>query len=212
MTAALNLGLLGNNVNTSGQVSLTAGVSGTLPVGNGGTGATTLTANNVLLGNGTSALQVVAPGASGNLLTSNGTTWTSAAAPVAVPSGVDGIGSLLLVANNTASNFYPGQTIAGSSVSWASNLTSITTLVYTEGTSSAFPNTFFRPAFNNLSLQAGVQRNNSGNTGAQNPGGHTSGSGTWRVLSIAVARSSAYDSGYNVTTTTTYYFLAQRIA
>jgi hypothetical protein len=48
-------------------------------VASGGTGATTLTANNVLLGNGTSAVQVVAPGASGNILTSNGTTWTSAA-------------------------------------------------------------------------------------------------------------------------------------
>jgi hypothetical protein len=55
-----------------------AEIGGTLPVANGGTGATTLTANNVLLGNGTSALQVVAPGTSGNVLTSNGTTWTSA--------------------------------------------------------------------------------------------------------------------------------------
>lgn len=40
---------------------------------------TSYTANNVLLGNGTSAFQVVAPGANGNVLTSNGTTWTSAA-------------------------------------------------------------------------------------------------------------------------------------
>jgi hypothetical protein len=60
---------------------LTTDVSGTLPVANGGTGATTLTANNVLLGNGTAAPQFVAPGTSGNLLTSNGTTWTSAAPP-----------------------------------------------------------------------------------------------------------------------------------
>ena len=52
---------------------------GTLPVANGGTGATTLTANNVLLGNGTSAVQVVAPGTTGNVLTSNGTTWASTA-------------------------------------------------------------------------------------------------------------------------------------
>jgi hypothetical protein len=44
----------------------------------GGTGATSLTANNVILGNGTSAVQTVAPGANGNVLTSNGTTWTSA--------------------------------------------------------------------------------------------------------------------------------------
>jgi hypothetical protein len=56
---------------------LTTGVTGTLPVGNGGTGATTLTANNVILGNGTSAPLFVAPGSSGNVLTSNGTTWQS---------------------------------------------------------------------------------------------------------------------------------------
>ena len=57
--------------------------SGTdLSVANGGTGASSLTANNVLLGNGTSAVQVVAPGTSGNVLTSNGSTWTSAAAAV----------------------------------------------------------------------------------------------------------------------------------
>jgi hypothetical protein len=48
-----------------------------LAVANGGTGAATFTANNVLLGNGTSAFQVVAPGANGNVLTSNGTTWQS---------------------------------------------------------------------------------------------------------------------------------------
>jgi len=53
--------------------------SGTLAVANGGTGATTLAANNVLLGNGTSAPLTVAPGTSGNLLTSNGTTWISSA-------------------------------------------------------------------------------------------------------------------------------------
>jgi hypothetical protein len=64
-----------------GAVNLaqSAAVTGTLPVANGGTGATTLTANNVILGNGTSAVQFVAPGTNGNILTSNGTTWTSAA-------------------------------------------------------------------------------------------------------------------------------------
>ena len=50
-----------------------------LGVTGGGTGLTTLTANNVILGNGTSSPTFVAPGASGNILTSNGTTWTSAA-------------------------------------------------------------------------------------------------------------------------------------
>jgi hypothetical protein len=50
-------------------------------VTSGGTGTNTFAANNVLLGNGTSALQVVAPGASGNVLTSNGTTWSSTKPP-----------------------------------------------------------------------------------------------------------------------------------
>jgi hypothetical protein len=64
---------------TFGAVSLTADVSGTLPVANGGTSLTTLTANNVMLGNGTSAPLFVAPSTSGNVLTSNGTTWQSTA-------------------------------------------------------------------------------------------------------------------------------------
>jgi hypothetical protein len=59
-------------------VNLATNVTGTLPVASGGTGAATLTANNVLLGNGTSAVQVVAPGTAGNVLMSNGTTWSSA--------------------------------------------------------------------------------------------------------------------------------------
>jgi hypothetical protein len=58
-------------------INLATQVTGTLSPANGGTGATTLTANNVILGNGTSAVQFVAPGTSGNVLTSNGTTWQS---------------------------------------------------------------------------------------------------------------------------------------
>ncbi len=52
-------------------------VTGTLPVGNGGTGTNTLTANNLLVGSGTSAVNFIAPGTSGNVLVSNGTSWTS---------------------------------------------------------------------------------------------------------------------------------------
>jgi len=86
-------GTLGNQ--NSNNVSITGGaisnviISGgsiagitDLAVADGGTGASTLSANAVLLGNGTSALQTVSPGASGNVLTSNGTTWTSASANV----------------------------------------------------------------------------------------------------------------------------------
>jgi hypothetical protein len=71
--------------------------SGTLGVARGGTGAATLDANNVILGNGTSAVQFVAPGTNGNVLTSNGTTWTSAAAG-------GGGGSFVFLGSATASN------------------------------------------------------------------------------------------------------------
>jgi len=54
-------------------------LTGTLPVANGGTSLTTLTANSVILGNGSSAPTFVAPSSSGNVLTSNGTTWASSA-------------------------------------------------------------------------------------------------------------------------------------
>lgn len=66
--------------NGSGLTSLPAGnLTGTVPVNKGGTGATTHTANNVLVGNGTSAIGSVAPSTSGNVLTSNGTSWASTA-------------------------------------------------------------------------------------------------------------------------------------
>jgi hypothetical protein len=70
-------GTLANRYDSAYDLQLLRKLCGTLPVANGGTGATTITANNVVLGNGTSAVQVVAPGTSGNLLTSDGTTWAS---------------------------------------------------------------------------------------------------------------------------------------
>ena len=73
--------LISGGVSTApmyGKIELTTHISGTLPISNGGTGTTTLAANNVLLGNGTSTFQTVAPGTSGNVLTSDGSTWSSA--------------------------------------------------------------------------------------------------------------------------------------
>ena len=82
LTAGTNIAV----TNASGAVTLD--LTGTVAVANGGTGAATLTANNVLLGNGTSAVQFVAPGTIGNLLTSNGSSWVSqATATPVVPAG-----------------------------------------------------------------------------------------------------------------------------
>jgi hypothetical protein len=85
MTQAFNLSQLANNVNTSGQLNAAAGLYNQVPVANGGTGAATLTANAVLIGNGTSAVTAVAASTAGNVLTSNGTTWVSQIASGGTP-------------------------------------------------------------------------------------------------------------------------------
>jgi len=88
-----------------------------VPIGvaSGGTGASSLTANNVLLGNGTSALQVVAPGTSGNVLTSNGTTWTSAA-PTGASTTYNAVGSYALLYENNGVDTSPSGTRAGNNL------------------------------------------------------------------------------------------------
>jgi hypothetical protein len=65
-----------NNVSITGGTI--TGLGTALPAGSGGTGRSTLTANAVLTGNGTSGINSVSPGVAGNLLVSNGTTWTAA--------------------------------------------------------------------------------------------------------------------------------------
>lgn len=79
---------LSGDVTGSGTTAITTTLA-TVGVSKGGTGLTTLTANNVILGNGTSTPSFVAPGTSGNLLTSNGTTWqsTTPAASSSLPTG-----------------------------------------------------------------------------------------------------------------------------
>jgi len=85
---------------------------GLLPVANGGTGSAALTANNVILGNGTSAVQVVAPGTNGNVLTSNGTTWVSSAAAsgaVSYPQNIQS-GNYTLVLGDAGKHIYSANT------------------------------------------------------------------------------------------------------
>ena len=62
-----------NNNPLWAQVAMATGASGTLPVANGGTGATSLNDHFVLLGSGTGAVTPITPDTSGYVLTSNGT-------------------------------------------------------------------------------------------------------------------------------------------
>ncbi len=171
---------------------IVGGTTGTLSVARGGTGATSLTANNVVLGNGTSAVQFVAPGSSGNVLTSNGTTWTSAAPAVSSVNGLTGavsmtglgdIGSyaVLIIATNT--NVAAGSTVAGSDLrhSWTPNQALISGgfAAYTVNRSRASTGTY--------------------------DGGGTSLTGSWRKMSTGVTYVAYVDS---CTGDTTYFWCA----
>lgn len=76
------------NAAGGGQLSLTAAVTGILPVGNGGTGVANPAAHNLLVGNGSSAINTLAPGAARNVAISDGTDWISRALVAAdIPAG-----------------------------------------------------------------------------------------------------------------------------
>jgi hypothetical protein len=132
MTQAFNLSQFANNVNTSGQASLTTAVTGTLPVANGGTGITSA-------------------GSNGNVLTSNGSIWTSAAPPSSAPTtaqvgtasagfAVGDLGTYAFLINTTgAAVVSAGTNYAGSGLAFSGvgpNYTSSPTSV-TSGTSGS---------------------------------------------------------------------------
>lgn len=141
--------IAGSPITSSGTLAMT--YSGTaLPVANGGTGATSLTANNVILGNGTSAVQVVAPGTNGNVLTSNGTTWASSTPATQTYPGAG-------IANSTGSAWGTSYTTSGSGTVVALNntptLTNPTVTNYVETPFSANSSTAITIALTNGTVQ-----------------------------------------------------------
>jgi hypothetical protein len=71
-------GTIANVTITNSAANLTSlNLTTPITVASGGTNLATLTANNVILGNGTNSVQFVAPGTAGFALVSNGTTWIS---------------------------------------------------------------------------------------------------------------------------------------
>jgi hypothetical protein len=132
MTQASNLAKGGSNFNADGDLSLTTGVTGTLPVANGGTGSTTTTgAANAILPSQTSN--------SGKYLTTNGTdtswgtvtsnpgtvTSVSGTAPVSVATGTST--PVISMAAATASvNGYMTSTFASKLDGIAAGATNVT--------------------------------------------------------------------------------------
>jgi hypothetical protein len=112
-----------------GKVGLTTHVTGTLPVGNGGTGASTLTANGVLIGNGTAAVSSYVASAEAQILVSAATslapTWRAMSGDATLSQ--DGI---LTIANNaigfTKLAQVSGLSVIGNSTATQSTASAIT--------------------------------------------------------------------------------------
>jgi hypothetical protein len=135
--ARTNLSAASSGANS--DITSITGLTTALAPSQGGTGLATLTANNVVLGNGTSAVQFVAPGTASNVLVSNGTTWTSGSAGVTSAVAGNGIAVSGATGAVTISLAAPSFNSIGSYV-WASvfntspfSITSGST--YTGGTS-----------------------------------------------------------------------------
>lgn len=82
------------------DITSLTGLTTALSVPQGGTGLANVTANAVLIGGGVNAISTVLPGTSGNVLTSNGTAWTSAA-----PASQITIGTSQATTSGTSINF-----------------------------------------------------------------------------------------------------------
>lgn len=82
----------GTGISVTGIGTQTISLQTPVSIANGGTGVTSFPSGNVVIGNGSSPLQVVAPGVVGNVLTSTGTSWVSAA-----PSGGGGGSGILSI-------------------------------------------------------------------------------------------------------------------
>lgn len=120
---------LGNTTTSIGNLSLAnvtiTSVSTPITAAQGGTGLTSITANNVMIGNATGSVLLVAPGTTGNVLTSTGTAWQSTA-----PSAGGSVTSVSVV----SANGFAGTVATATSTPAITLTTSITGVLKGNGT------------------------------------------------------------------------------
>lgn len=194
----------------SGGPILSAGtltMAGTLAVANGGTGATTHSVNGLLTGNGTSAVNTIAPGTNGQVLTSNGTNWYAAAftagnvtgplssTNLAIPTFSGASGTILL--NNSGATISGGTVTAvafvgdGASITGLStgNISSGTLPIARGGTNSTATPTAGGAGYGNGSAHAYTAQGTAGqvltSNGAAAPTWQTPSAGAGTVTSVA---------------------------
>ena len=156
----------GGPITTSGNIT----IAGTLVVGNGGTGVTSLTANAVVIGNATGAVTTVSPGALNNALISNGTNWVSTALPASGVTVTDDTSSnatryITLTANtsgtittvnvsSTKLTFNPSTGVLGASIHSSTNGIHINNL--TIASSYTIPSGYGAMSTGPITLSSGV--------------------------------------------------------
>jgi len=182
-------------------------MAGTLAVANGGTGATTHSVNGLLTGNGTSAVNTIAPGTNGQVLTSNGTNWYAAAftagnvtgplssTNLAIPTFSGASGTILL--NNSGATISGGTITAvafagdGASITGLStgNISSGTLPIARGGTNSTATPTNGGAVYGTGSAYAVTSAGTSGqvltSNGSAAPTWQTPSSGSGTVTSVA---------------------------
>ncbi|OGM63284.1 hypothetical protein A3A76_04530, partial [Candidatus Woesebacteria bacterium RIFCSPLOWO2_01_FULL_39_23] len=103
------------------NINLASEVTGTLPVGNGGTGATTLTLNGVLYGNATSAIGATTAGTNGQLLlgvTSGAPAFATMSSDATITNaGVLTISADAVALSTDTTGVYVGDVTSGSGIS-----------------------------------------------------------------------------------------------
>lgn len=139
MTQAFNLSQLANRVNTSGQLNVATGATGTLPVANGGTGLSSTPTNGQLdIGNGSGFTRATLTAGS-NISITNGAGTITIASTAGAPTtaqvlsatagltagDVGSYGFFRQIFTTNYTDLGPGGTRAGSGLEWVG--------VYNEG-------------------------------------------------------------------------------
>jgi hypothetical protein len=132
LTAPAAFTVAGSPVTSTGTLALT--YSGNpIPITSGGTGTSTTIPNAVMVAPGTGpgldSVTFVAPGTAGNVLTSNGSTWTSAPSTTSSTALAVGTYCFARVTSFPSGTIYPGTDVSGSYLipSGTYNLVSYTT-------------------------------------------------------------------------------------